>query len=142
MEDLFDERVFRTLFRALSHARMGGKPLVSVLEVKHHYSFLATRMGVPAKAFFEELPVSVVLIHKNTFFHLIDGDPLLFNPMSLYLCSGELPGADVVVNEHAVSRLAGQKRAKAIHSGVSIRVLVLVIFVLFLVIVVNVLVDA
>ena len=36
---------------------MGGKPLVSVLEVKHHYSFLATRMGVPAKAFFEELPV-------------------------------------------------------------------------------------
>ena len=57
VEEVFDERVFRTLFRALSHARMGGKPLVSVLEVKHHYSFLATRMGVPAKAFFEELPV-------------------------------------------------------------------------------------
>ena len=67
MEEVFDERVFRTLFRALSHARMGGKPLVSVLEVKHHYSFLATRMGVPAKAFFEELPVrqSYVLYYSD-----------------------------------------------------------------------------
>ena len=58
VEEVFDERVFRTLFRALSQARMGGKPLVSLLEVKHHYSFMATRMGVPAKAFFEELPVT------------------------------------------------------------------------------------